>query len=70
MTKEKFERAKAIEEELLQMGVAVEQIQEAEVKGMDGVMVDLTPVWLRYKVESLQLFNERKAALEAEFETL
>jgi hypothetical protein len=34
MTKEQFEREKAIEDELLSLKGAVERIEKAEVKGM------------------------------------
>ena len=70
MTKEQFERAKEIEDELMKLIILSEKIQKGYPQKMEGLEVDLTPAWLKYQVDALRLFNERKAVLEAEFVNL
>ena len=70
MTKEQFERAKEIEDELGKLIILSEKIQTGYFRKTEGLEVDLTAAWLKYQVEAIQLCKERKALLEAEFVNL
>ncbi len=70
MTKEQFERAKEIEEELSHLKVAVGELDMASVWKPGGISVDLASIDTKYRVEVRQVFIAKEANLEAEFANL
>lgn len=72
MTKEQFERAKAIEEELIHLRVAMDSLRKYKLNtvAFEGCKVDLTAIAANYVVRARALLIDRKKTLQNEFKTL
>lgn len=71
MTKEQFERAKEIEEELIHIRATIDIFDKNNEKVyFEGCKVDLSGVLSNYKRDTITLLTDRQKVLETEFGNL